>query len=162
MRKGDLGYCLGRPEFSQRLPLLPLGDKIVNQFTEARINLTCRPARIALSRGINVDPTLAVRSPKPAFDFRSPVFRLADVGLAVSLEAPAFAGAVFPGNSVDDDFDLLLPVGTTGTLDGEIHRSAATKIFGIRPIEEGDAEVELGWGVDYAIACHTTLLSLNK
>jgi len=47
-------------------------------------------------------------------------------------------------------------------LDGEIHRPTATKLFRIWPIEEGDAEVELGRGVDYAIACHTTLLSLNS
>jgi len=105
---------------SQRLRI-PLGNKLVNQLAEARINLTCRPARIALSGGIDVDPTLAVRSSEPAFDLRSPVLRLANIGLAVSLEAPAFAGAVFPGNTVDDDFDLLLSVGATGALDGEIH-----------------------------------------
>lgn len=114
-----------------------------------------------MSRRVDVDPTLAVRSPEPALDLGGPVLRLADIGLAVSLEAPALTGAVFPRNVVDDDFDLALTIRTAGTLDGEGHRPTATELLGIWPIEEGDAEVELGRGVDDVIACHTTLLSLN-
>ena len=105
---------------SQRLRLALRGD-LVDHFAEARVNLTDGLARIALSGCVDVDPALAVRSAEPAFDLGSPVLRLADVGLAVALEAPAFTGAIFPRDVIDDDFDLALAIGAAITFDGEGH-----------------------------------------
>lgn len=139
--------------------LVPLGNESDDQFAEAGINLTRRPAHIALSGGVDVNPSLAVRSPEPTLDLRAPVFRLADVGLAEAFETPAFTGAVFPGDSIENDFDLALAIRAARALDSEIHRPAAVELFRVRPVEESDAEVELGGGVNDTVACHTTLLS---
>ena len=114
-----------------------------------------------MNRRIDVDPTLAVRSSEPALDPWGPVLRLADVGLAVSFEAPAFARVIFPRDLVDDDLDLALAARAAGTFDGEGDRATLIELVGIWPVEESDAEVELGRGVDDVIARHTTLLSLN-
>lgn len=96
-------------------------------------------------RSVNTDPPLPVRSPEPALDLGSQ--RTAD---AVSLEAPAISGAVFPGDAVDDDLDLFS--GATGVLDGEIHR-LPTRVW---LKEKSHYEVAFGRGVYYNVVCHTT------
>lgn len=105
---------------SQRLRLALRSD-LVDHVAEAWVNLTDGLARITLSGRVDIDPAFAVRGSEPAFDLGGPVLRLADIGLAVSLEAPALTGAVFPRDVVDDDFDLTLAIRAAGTLDGEGH-----------------------------------------